>query len=99
LQEDLKIGEEIARCPSCSLYITVIYNLVIWSRTLIEFFTVLLIESIVMGFFLSDLLCKLGLVLVLFSEACKVIFSYCRRTSKTLLPLHRRQNNQKAQPL
>ncbi|KAH9572475.1 hypothetical protein CY35_02G152400 [Sphagnum magellanicum] len=26
-KEDLKIGEEIARCPSCSLYITVIYNL------------------------------------------------------------------------
>ena len=25
-QADLKIGEEIARCPSCSLYITVIYN-------------------------------------------------------------------------
>ncbi|XP_068641388.1 diphthamide biosynthesis protein 3-like [Aristolochia californica] len=23
---ELKIGEEIARCPSCSLYITVIYN-------------------------------------------------------------------------
>ncbi|XXG50724.1 hypothetical protein AAC387_Pa02g4669 [Persea americana] len=23
---DLKLGEEIARCPSCSLYITVIYN-------------------------------------------------------------------------
>jgi diphthamide biosynthesis protein 3 len=50
-KEDLKIGEEIARCPSCSLYITVIYNLVIWSRTLIEFFTVLLIESIVIVFF------------------------------------------------
>ncbi|CAH1436062.1 unnamed protein product [Lactuca virosa] len=26
-KEDLKIGEEIARCPSCSLYITVIYNM------------------------------------------------------------------------
>ncbi|KAG4973876.1 hypothetical protein JHK87_030697 [Glycine soja] len=26
-KEDLKLGEEIARCPSCSLYITVIYNL------------------------------------------------------------------------
>ena len=26
-KEELKIGEEIARCPSCSLYITVIYNL------------------------------------------------------------------------
>jgi hypothetical protein len=26
LQEELKEGEEIARCPSCSLYITVIYN-------------------------------------------------------------------------
>ncbi|KAL7615196.1 diphthamide biosynthesis protein 3 [Lactuca sativa] len=26
-KEDLKIGEEIARCPSCSLYITVIYNI------------------------------------------------------------------------
>ncbi|MBA0619961.1 hypothetical protein Godav_005746 [Gossypium davidsonii] len=25
-KEELKIGEEIARCPSCSLYITVIYN-------------------------------------------------------------------------
>ncbi|KAL9690426.1 hypothetical protein QQ045_010824 [Rhodiola kirilowii] len=25
-KEDLKLGEEIARCPSCSLYITVIYN-------------------------------------------------------------------------
>ncbi|CAI0406772.1 unnamed protein product [Linum tenue] len=25
-KEDLRIGEEIARCPSCSLYITVIYN-------------------------------------------------------------------------
>lgn len=24
--EDLKAGEEIARCPSCSLYITVIYD-------------------------------------------------------------------------
>jgi hypothetical protein len=26
LQEQLKAGEEIARCPSCSLYITVIYD-------------------------------------------------------------------------
>lgn len=26
-KEDLRIGEEIARCPSCSLYITVIYNM------------------------------------------------------------------------
>lgn len=26
-KEELKIGEEIARCPSCSLYITVIYNI------------------------------------------------------------------------
>jgi hypothetical protein len=25
-QEELKSGEEIARCPSCSLYITVIYD-------------------------------------------------------------------------
>ncbi|VVA15224.1 PREDICTED: diphthamide biosynthesis [Prunus dulcis] len=25
-KEDLKLGEEIARCPSCSLYITVVYN-------------------------------------------------------------------------
>lgn len=25
-KDDLKLGEEIARCPSCSLYITVIYN-------------------------------------------------------------------------
>lgn len=25
-QEELRAGEEIARCPSCSLYITVIYN-------------------------------------------------------------------------
>ena len=25
-QEELKAGEEFARCPSCSLYITVIYN-------------------------------------------------------------------------
>ncbi|CAM6116349.1 unnamed protein product [Calypogeia fissa] len=25
-KDDLKNGEEIARCPSCSLYITVIYN-------------------------------------------------------------------------
>jgi len=25
-QDDLRAGEEIARCPSCSLYITVIYN-------------------------------------------------------------------------
>ena len=25
-KEDLRLGEEIARCPSCSLYITVIYN-------------------------------------------------------------------------
>lgn len=24
-KEDLRLGEEIARCPSCSLYITVIY--------------------------------------------------------------------------
>ncbi|XP_078161630.1 CSL zinc finger domain-containing protein [Carex rostrata] len=24
--EDLRLGEEIARCPSCSLFITVIYN-------------------------------------------------------------------------
>ncbi|XP_024401600.1 diphthamide biosynthesis protein 3 [Physcomitrium patens] len=23
---ELKIGEDIARCPSCSLYITVVYN-------------------------------------------------------------------------
>lgn len=23
---ELRLGEEIARCPSCSLYITVIYN-------------------------------------------------------------------------
>ncbi|XP_022858469.1 diphthamide biosynthesis protein 3-like [Olea europaea var. sylvestris] len=26
-KEDLRIGEEVARCPSCSLYITVIYNI------------------------------------------------------------------------
>ncbi len=26
-KDELRIGEEIARCPSCSLYITVIYNL------------------------------------------------------------------------
>ncbi|KAM6570682.1 hypothetical protein CsatB_018667 [Cannabis sativa] len=26
-KDDLKLGEEIARCPSCSLYITVIYNM------------------------------------------------------------------------
>ena len=26
-KDELKLGEEIARCPSCSLYITVIYNL------------------------------------------------------------------------
>ncbi|KAJ7946001.1 diphthamide biosynthesis protein 3-like, partial [Quillaja saponaria] len=26
-KEDLKLGEEIARCPSCSLCITVIYNI------------------------------------------------------------------------
>ncbi|KAK9170591.1 hypothetical protein Syun_002731 [Stephania yunnanensis] len=26
-KEELKLGEEIARCPSCSLYITVIYNM------------------------------------------------------------------------
>ncbi|RZC77365.1 hypothetical protein C5167_001567 [Papaver somniferum] len=26
-KEELQIGEEIARCPSCSLYITVIYNM------------------------------------------------------------------------
>eukprot|EP01018_Ginkgo_biloba_P007896 Gb_21404 [translate_table: standard] len=24
---DLQAGEEIARCPSCSLYITVVYNI------------------------------------------------------------------------
>ncbi|CAK9867542.1 unnamed protein product [Sphagnum jensenii] len=27
IKKNLKMGEEIARCPSCSLYITVIYNL------------------------------------------------------------------------
>ncbi|KAL0788759.1 hypothetical protein Bca101_005005 [Brassica carinata] len=26
-KEDLRLGEEIANCPSCSLYITVIYNM------------------------------------------------------------------------
>ncbi|CAL5189128.1 unnamed protein product [Lathyrus oleraceus] len=26
-KEDLKLGEEIASCPSCSLYIAVIYNM------------------------------------------------------------------------
>ncbi|KAK2978375.1 hypothetical protein RJ640_016477 [Escallonia rubra] len=26
-KDELKLGEEIARCPSCSLYITVIYNM------------------------------------------------------------------------
>jgi diphthamide biosynthesis protein 3 len=26
LQEELQRGEEVARCPSCSLYITVVYN-------------------------------------------------------------------------
>ncbi|GFH06512.1 DPH-type domain-containing protein [Haematococcus lacustris] len=25
-QDELKRGEEVARCPSCSLYITVVYN-------------------------------------------------------------------------
>ncbi|XP_071935529.1 diphthamide biosynthesis protein 3-like isoform X1 [Coffea arabica] len=25
-KKELRLGEEIARCPSCSLYITVIYN-------------------------------------------------------------------------
>ncbi|KAI4382556.1 hypothetical protein MLD38_008507 [Melastoma candidum] len=24
--DDLRLGEEIARCPSCSLFITVVYN-------------------------------------------------------------------------
>lgn len=24
---DLRMGEDIARCPSCSLYITVVYNM------------------------------------------------------------------------
>ena len=28
MQEELAEGEEIARCPSCSLYITVVYDLV-----------------------------------------------------------------------
>jgi len=27
-QDELRHGEEIARCPSCSLFITVIYDLV-----------------------------------------------------------------------
>ena len=26
MQEELAAGEEIARCPSCSLYLLVIYN-------------------------------------------------------------------------
>ncbi|GAB4846666.1 hypothetical protein Ancab_025672 [Ancistrocladus abbreviatus] len=26
-KDDLRLGEEIARCPSCSLYITVIFNI------------------------------------------------------------------------
>lgn len=26
MQEELRAGEEIARCPSCSLYITVVYD-------------------------------------------------------------------------
>ncbi|KAL6219907.1 hypothetical protein ACLB2K_007665 [Fragaria x ananassa] len=26
-KEDLKLGEEIAHCPSCTLYITVVYNI------------------------------------------------------------------------
>jgi diphthamide biosynthesis protein 3 len=26
-KDDLQLGEEIARCPSCSLYITVIHNI------------------------------------------------------------------------
>jgi hypothetical protein len=26
VQEELRQGEEVARCPSCSLYITVVYN-------------------------------------------------------------------------
>ncbi|XP_047323760.1 diphthamide biosynthesis protein 3 [Impatiens glandulifera] len=26
-KEDLKLGEEIANCPSCSLYLIVIYNM------------------------------------------------------------------------
>ncbi|KAG6653193.1 hypothetical protein I3843_05G051400 [Carya illinoinensis] len=25
-KDELRLGEEIARCPSCSLYITVVYN-------------------------------------------------------------------------
>lgn len=25
-KEELKLGEEIARCPSCSLYINIVYN-------------------------------------------------------------------------
>ncbi|CAD5168608.1 unnamed protein product [Musa acuminata subsp. malaccensis] len=25
-KEELRLGEEIARCPSCSLFITVVYN-------------------------------------------------------------------------
>jgi diphthamide biosynthesis protein 3 len=99
-KEDLKIGEEIARCPSCSLYITVIYNLVIWSRTLIEFFSVTDREYCDGFFSLFRPTLQVGFsVGFLFSKASKVIFSYCRRTSKILLPLHRRQNNQKAQPL
>ncbi|KAF5448740.1 hypothetical protein F2P56_029246, partial [Juglans regia] len=26
-EDELRLGEEIARCPSCSLYITVVYNI------------------------------------------------------------------------
>ena len=26
-KDELRMGEEIARCPSCSLFITVIYNM------------------------------------------------------------------------
>ena len=26
-KDELRMGEEIARCPSCSLYITVVYNM------------------------------------------------------------------------
>lgn len=33
MQEELKSGEDIARCPSCSLYITVVYDPVSLSGT------------------------------------------------------------------
>ena len=84
-QDELRLGEEIARCPSCSLFINVIYDLV---RLLVP--AVHVFDSIFEAFTCS---CELLVLFMSFQSACcaphalyAVLLPYiCRTTTCCLL--------------